>query len=160
MADNDSHYTAMVIYMADNDSHSVLVDRMTALVRLQVHHSIVGRIALNMVVSGCFGGLCGVVIAVFAQLRSRSTSINTNEMANCILGSLVAITGVCPYIDAPRVRITWNVCRQWRGLFGHSSMACYTGQSTIGWKIMAFVNKTIEFTVKFLAKSSRRVFME
>eukprot|EP00117_Sycon_ciliatum_P041986 scpid40849/ scgid30611/ Putative ammonium transporter sll0537 len=68
----------------------------------KVHHSILGRIALNMVVSGCFGGICGILIALFAQLRSRSRFINTNEIANCILGSLVAITGVCPYIDSPR----------------------------------------------------------
>ena len=70
----------------------------------QVHHAILGRIALNMVIAGGVAGIVATLVALFAQLRHRSRYINTNEIANGILGSLVAITGCCPYIAAEQVQ--------------------------------------------------------
>ena len=57
-----------------------------------------------MVIAGGVAGIVATLVALFAQLRHRSRYINTNEIANGILGSLVAITGCCPYIAAEQVQ--------------------------------------------------------
>ena len=35
------------------------------------------------------------------QLYKRDETFNTNEIANAVLGALVAVTGCCPFIDPP-----------------------------------------------------------
>ncbi|XP_065829790.1 putative ammonium transporter sll1017 [Oscarella lobularis] len=61
-------------------------------------YDVPGRIAINMILCTGSAGLVAVCIAGYAQLRLRSRSTNVNEIANGILGALVAITSGCPFV--------------------------------------------------------------
>jgi Amt family ammonium transporter len=63
-----------------------------------MYYNIPGRIAMNMIICAGSAGLVAVLIAGGAQLRTRATSTNANEIANGILGALVAITSGCPFV--------------------------------------------------------------
>jgi Amt family ammonium transporter len=61
-------------------------------------HSVPSRIAVNMIMCCASGGTLAVIIASWAQLRIRSSSLNANEIANGVLSCLVAITAPCPFV--------------------------------------------------------------
>eukprot|EP00118_Oscarella_pearsei_P009549 m.55441 g.55441 ORF g.55441 m.55441 type:complete len:601 (+) comp34472_c0_seq5:616-2418(+) len=65
-----------------------------------MYYNVPGRIAINMILCTGSAGLVAVCIAGMAQLRARSRSTNVNEIANGILGALVAITSGCPFVTA------------------------------------------------------------
>eukprot|EP00118_Oscarella_pearsei_P011726 m.80803 g.80803 ORF g.80803 m.80803 type:complete len:116 (+) comp36205_c0_seq26:1370-1717(+) len=64
-----------------------------------MYYNVPGRIAVNMILCTGSAGLVAVLIAGCAQLRNRSHSTNVNEIANGILGALVAITSGCPFVS-------------------------------------------------------------
>lgn len=43
-------------------------------------------------------GTVQVLVSGLVQLYKRDETFNTNEIANVILGALVAVTGCCPFI--------------------------------------------------------------
>jgi ammonia channel protein AmtB len=63
------------------------------------YYGIPSTIAVNMIMAAASGGIVAVVIAVWAQTRSRSDSVNANEIANGILSALVGITAGCAFVD-------------------------------------------------------------
>ena len=67
-------------------------------------HAAVGRIALVMCLACASAGLVQTLISGLVQIYKRDTTINANEIANVVLGGLVAVTGCCPFID-PRYAI-------------------------------------------------------
>lgn len=64
-------------------------------------HAAVGRIALVMCIACASAGTVQVLVSGLVQVYKRDTTFNTNEIANVILGALVAVTGCCPFIDPP-----------------------------------------------------------
>lgn len=56
-------------------------------------------IAVNMIMAGATGGVVAIIIAVWAQVRYRTDSVNANEIANGILSALVSITAGCAFVD-------------------------------------------------------------
>uniref|UniRef100_A0A1X7U2D2 Ammonium transporter AmtB-like domain-containing protein n=1 Tax=Amphimedon queenslandica TaxID=400682 RepID=A0A1X7U2D2_AMPQE len=67
----------------------------------KANHAAVGRTALTMSLAAASGGLTQVVISGLVQLYKRDENYNTNEIANAILASLVAVTGCCVFIEPP-----------------------------------------------------------
>ena len=67
-------------------------------------HAAVGRIALVMCLACASAGTVQVLICGLVQIYKRDETFNTNEIANVVLGALVAVTGCCPFID-PRYAI-------------------------------------------------------
>ena len=65
----------------------------------KANHAAVGRIALTMAVAAASGGLLQAIISGFVQIYKRDENYNTNEIANAVLASLVAVTGCCPFIN-------------------------------------------------------------
>ncbi|XP_062514921.1 putative ammonium transporter sll1017 isoform X2 [Corticium candelabrum] len=63
-----------------------------------MYYNVPGRIAMNMIICAGSAGLVAVCIAGAAQLRTRGSSTNANEIANGVLGALVAITSGCPFV--------------------------------------------------------------
>ena len=61
-------------------------------------HSAVGRIALTMCVACASAGITQTVVSGLVQIYKRDTTFNANEIANTVLGALVAVTGCCPFI--------------------------------------------------------------
>ncbi|KAL5463163.1 hypothetical protein EMCRGX_G032040 [Ephydatia muelleri] len=61
-------------------------------------------IAINMIMAAASGGTIAIVIATWAQVRLRASSINANEVANGVLSALVAITAGCSFVDY------WGAC--------------------------------------------------
>jgi len=57
-----------------------------------------------MIMSVATGGTAAIIIAVWAQVRYRTQSVNASEIANGILSALVAITAGCPFVDY------WGAC--------------------------------------------------
>ena len=47
------------------------------------------------------GGLTQTIVSALVQIYKRDETFNANEIANGVLGCLVAITGCCPFIDPP-----------------------------------------------------------
>lgn len=78
------------------------------------YYSISATIAVNMIMSAASGGTLAVAIAIWAQVRSRSESVNANEIANGILSALVGITAGCAFVDY------WAAC-----LIGALSVVLY-----------------------------------
>jgi Amt family ammonium transporter len=78
------------------------------------YYGIPSTIAVNMILSAASGGMLAVAIAVWAQVRSRSESVNANEIANGILSALVGITAGCAFVDY------WAAC-----LIGALSVVLY-----------------------------------
>ena len=64
-------------------------------------HASVGRIALSMCLTCASSGLLQTTISGLVQIYKRDETFNANEIANAVLGGLVAITGCCPFIDPP-----------------------------------------------------------
>ena len=64
-------------------------------------HSAIGRIALVMCLSCASAGIVQVMVSGLVQLYKRDETFNTNEIANALLGGLVAVTGCCPFITPP-----------------------------------------------------------
>lgn len=52
-----------------------------------------------MSVAAATGGLLQSIISGLVQIYKRDENYNTNEIANAVLASLVAVTGCCPFID-------------------------------------------------------------
>ena len=44
-------------------------------------------------------GLLQTTISGLVQIYKRDETFNANEIANSVLGALVAITGCCPFIE-------------------------------------------------------------
>ncbi len=75
-------------------------------------HATIGRIALVMCLSCASAGTVQVGVCALVQMCQKDqTSINTNEVANVILGALVAVTGCCPFIDPPFAILIGSKCR-------------------------------------------------
>jgi len=68
------------------------------------YHAVPSIIAVNMIMSVATGGTAAIIIAVWAQVRYRTQSVNASEIANGILSALVAITAGCPFVDY------WGAC--------------------------------------------------
>lgn len=64
-------------------------------------HAAVGRIALVMCLSCASAGIVQVLVSGLVQIYKRDETFNTNEIANVVLGALVAVTGCCPFINPP-----------------------------------------------------------
>ena len=64
-------------------------------------HAAVGRIVLTMCLSSAAAGLLQAVLSGVVQSFRNDTHINTNEIANAVLGGLIAVTGCGPFIDPP-----------------------------------------------------------
>lgn len=62
-------------------------------------HATVGHIAVVMSVACASAGTVQVFVAGLVQMYKRDTNFNTNEIANVVLGTLVAVTGCCPFIE-------------------------------------------------------------
>ena len=62
-------------------------------------HAAVGRIALCMCLTCASSGLLQTIISGLVQIYKRDETFNANEIANSVLGALVAITGCCPFIE-------------------------------------------------------------
>ena len=62
-------------------------------------HAAVGRIALTMCLAAASGGLTQTIVSGLVQMYNRHENFNTNEIANAVLASLVAVTGCCPFIE-------------------------------------------------------------
>lgn len=62
-------------------------------------HNAVGRIALVMCLACASAGLIQVLVSGLVQIYKRDETFNTNEIANVVLGALVAVTGCCPFIE-------------------------------------------------------------
>ena len=56
-------------------------------------------IAINMIMAGASGGTVAIIIAIWAQVRYRTASVNANHIANGVLSALVSITAGCPFVD-------------------------------------------------------------
>jgi len=67
-------------------------------------HAAVGRIALVMCLTCASAGIVQTCLSGLVQIYKRDTTVNANEIANVVLGALVAVTGCCPFID-PRFAI-------------------------------------------------------
>ena len=65
------------------------------------NHVAVGRIALTMCLSCASAGTVQALISSTVQWWRGDKHINTNEIANAVLGGLVAVTGCCPFIEPP-----------------------------------------------------------
>jgi len=61
-------------------------------------HAAVGRIALTMCVACASAGITQTIVSGLVQIYKRDTTFNANEIANTVLGALVAVTGCCPFI--------------------------------------------------------------
>ena len=64
-------------------------------------HAAVGRIALVMCLACASAGIVQALICGLMQIYKRDENFNVNEIANVILGALVAVTGCCPFIHPP-----------------------------------------------------------
>ena len=62
-------------------------------------HAIVGRIAVCLCLSAASGGITQAIVSGLVQMYTRHTHYNTNELANAVLASMVAVTGCCAFID-------------------------------------------------------------
>ncbi|XP_064402709.1 uncharacterized protein LOC135348427 isoform X3 [Halichondria panicea] len=62
-------------------------------------YGVTSIIAVNMIMAGASGGITAIVIAVWAQVRYRTESVNANEIANGVLSALVSITSGCAFVD-------------------------------------------------------------
>ena len=62
-------------------------------------HAAVGRIALTMCLAAASGGITQCIVSGLVQMYNRHEHYNTNEIANAVLASLVAVTGCCPFIE-------------------------------------------------------------
>jgi Amt family ammonium transporter len=62
-------------------------------------HAIVGRIAVCLCLSAASGGMTQATISGLVQVYTRHTHYNTNELANAVLASMVAVTGCCAFIE-------------------------------------------------------------
>ena len=62
-------------------------------------HAIVGRIAVCLCLSAASGGITQAIVSGLVQIYTRHTHYNTNELANAVLASMVAVTGCCAFID-------------------------------------------------------------
>ena len=62
-------------------------------------HAAVGRIALTMCLAAASGGITQCIVSGLVQMYNRHEYYNTNEIANAVLASLVAVTGCCPFIE-------------------------------------------------------------
>lgn len=76
------------------------------------NHAAVGRIALNMCISCATAGLLQAILSGVVQSWRNDKYINTNEIANAVIGGLVAITGCCPFIDPQQALIVGCKCRK------------------------------------------------
>ena len=64
-------------------------------------HAAVGRIALVMCLSCASAGIVQVIVSTVVQMILVEEQVNTNEVANVVLGALVAVTGCAPFMDPP-----------------------------------------------------------
>lgn len=78
------------------------------------YYGVPATIAVNMIMAAASGGILAVAIAHWAQIRSRSLSVNANEIANGILSALVGITAGCAFVEY------WAAC-----LIGAISVVLY-----------------------------------
>ena len=67
----------------------------------KMSHARVGRICTNLCLAAASGGVTQASISGLVQMRYRHTHYNTNELANAVLASLVAVTGCCAFIEPP-----------------------------------------------------------
>lgn len=67
----------------------------------KTNHAAVGRIALTMSLAAASGGLTQAIVSGLVQIYKRDEFYNTNEIANGVLASLVAVTGCCPFVMHP-----------------------------------------------------------
>ena len=49
--------------------------------------------------SAASGGMTQATISGLVQMYTRHTHYNTNELANAVLASMVAVTGCCAFIE-------------------------------------------------------------
>ena len=52
-----------------------------------------------MCLAAASGGITQTIVSGLVQMYKRHENFNTNEIANAVLASLVAITGCCPFIE-------------------------------------------------------------
>ena len=52
-----------------------------------------------MCLAAASGGITQTIVSGVVQMYKRDDHFNTNEIANAVLASLVAVTGCCPFID-------------------------------------------------------------
>ena len=62
-------------------------------------HAAVGRIALTMCLACASAGTTQTCVSGLVQFVKKDETFNTNEIANAVLGGLVAVTGCCPFIE-------------------------------------------------------------
>ena len=62
-------------------------------------HAAVGRIALTMCLACASAGTTQTCVSGLVQFVKKDETFNTNEIANAVLGGLVAVTGCCPFIQ-------------------------------------------------------------
>ena len=62
-------------------------------------HSAVGRIALVMSVACASAGTVEVIVCTLVQAYKKDNDLHTKEVANVVLGALVAVTGCAPFIE-------------------------------------------------------------
>ena len=63
------------------------------------YHSAIGRIALVMCLACASAGTVQCGISEIMHRLIKDSKFNINEIANVILGALVAVTGCCPFIE-------------------------------------------------------------
>lgn len=54
-----------------------------------------------MCLSCASAGITQTLISGLVQIYKRDETFNANEIANVVLGALVAVTGCCPFINPP-----------------------------------------------------------
>jgi ammonia channel protein AmtB len=64
-------------------------------------HAAVGRICTTICLAAASGGVTQAILSGLVQMASRHAHYNTNELANAVVASLVAVTGCCAFISPP-----------------------------------------------------------
>ena len=64
-------------------------------------HAAVGRICTTICLAAASGGVTQAILSGLVQMASRHPHYNTNELANAVVASLVAVTGCCAFISPP-----------------------------------------------------------
>jgi ammonia channel protein AmtB len=64
-------------------------------------HAAVGRICTTICLAAASGGVTQAILSGLVQMASRHAHYNTNELANAVVASLVAVTGCCAFIRPP-----------------------------------------------------------
>lgn len=82
-------------------------------------HAAVGRMCTTICLAAASGGVTQALVCGLVQMANRHTHYNTNELANSVVASLVAVSGCCAFVEPP-----------WAILIGSKSLPCLNGLAT------------------------------